>query len=189
MRCLSHCCRASLALCRRVACPICKAWIASLLSCSIRSRTRLLTFSPGVFPSPEAATTADHNVVGTDHELDARMRRAVPIRLDAMPNNGRATWSTSTPAPLDARLSKTCQGGVETSIGNSGRSPRRSSRIDQSGSAQSPAGSVRGRDRLASPLGLRELRKVRELMLIGFVPLRTSRQSASLPPLDLFSVA
>src|SRR5262245_56930320 len=114
----------------------------------MRSRARSATFKPGVLRSPEAPTTHAHNVIGSDHDRDARTRRAVPIRLDATPIKGTATCSGRTPAPDDARLSQFCQSIVRTSVGNSGSSPRRSSRTDQSGSFQSwiAGGSIIGLD-------------------------------------------
>src|SRR5262250_2279769 len=75
-------------------------------------------------------------VIGCVHDRDAITRRAVPIRLEAIPNNGTATWAGVAPAPCAARATHSCHGVDKVSTGNSDRSPRRSSRIDQSGSSQ-----------------------------------------------------
>ena len=47
-----------------------------------------------------------------------------------------ATCAGVTPAPCAARLIQSCHGTLMISIGNSGSSPRRSSRMLQSGSSQ-----------------------------------------------------
>jgi len=52
--------------------------------------------------------TATHMLSGSDHERDARTRRAVPMRLEAIPTNGTATCAGVTPAPWAARSSHSC---------------------------------------------------------------------------------
>src|SRR5215212_12086126 len=89
--------------------------------------------SPGVFAVPEYPTTADQSVMSSDHDREARTRRAVPIRLDAIDSSGIATWPGVAPAPALARVSQSARAGM-VSTGNSGRVPRRSSKIDRSGS-------------------------------------------------------
>ena len=83
----------------------------SKVCCPMRSRARSVTFKPGVSRDRQKpATTHVHNVIGSDHDRDARTRRAVPIKLDATPINGTATCSGRTPAPRDAGHSQFCQG-------------------------------------------------------------------------------
>src|SRR5580704_882546 len=103
---------ASLAICTRVAWLTRFAQTAAELFLSIRSRARTATARPGVFRSPEAATTQVQRVIGSDHDRDAQTRRAVPTKLDATPSKGTATCSGRTPAPWAARNKHRCQAGV-----------------------------------------------------------------------------
>src|SRR5215831_40869 len=95
---------------------------------------------PGVLPVPDAPTTAVQQVTGSSHALVTFTRRAMPTRLEAIPRAGTATWATVTPAPRAARSTHARTLGLRQSRGNSGNSPRRSSRIDQSGASQSWSG-------------------------------------------------
>src|SRR5262249_14842580 len=95
---------------------------------------------PGVLPVPDAPTTAVQQVTGSCHEVVAFTRRLMPTRLEAIPRAGTATCATGTPAPRAARSTRARTGLLRQSRGNSGNSPRRSSRIDQSGESQSCRG-------------------------------------------------
>ncbi len=97
---------------------------------------RLETSIPGVFPVPDKPTTATHRVSGSDQLLDALTRRAAPTMLATTPSSGTATCAGVTPAPWAASTSHCCMSVGIFSTGNCGSSPRRSSRIDQSGSDQ-----------------------------------------------------
>jgi hypothetical protein len=123
LRCDFHSFSFSLAVCRRVSCLRCDSAMASALSCSIWSSVRRGTLSPGVLRSPEAATRAVHSVSGVDQDLDGCTRRAVPMREEATPSKGSATWSTNTPAPVDVRLRRSCQGGGEHFYGEGRKLP------------------------------------------------------------------
>jgi len=126
-----------------VSCSRCSSAIFSLRPRSITDSTRLVTSRPGVLPVPEKPITATHMVSGSDQERHARTRRAVPMRLDAMPSKGTATCAGVTPAPPAARRSQPRNEGGNASTGKSGRSPRRSSRSVQSGSSQVPVSAFR----------------------------------------------
>src|SRR5262249_11905314 len=92
---------------------------------------------PGVLDVPENPTTAAQHVIGSVHGLDALTRRAVPIKLEVIPNIGIATCAGVAPAPCAARSTQSRHFSGRVSMGKSGNSPRRSSRMDQSGSFQS----------------------------------------------------
>src|SRR5689334_2571728 len=102
----------------------------------MRSRARSVTRRAGVLRSPEGATKHVHKVKGSHHEHEARTHRAIPIKLEATPRSGTAICPGVTPAPCDAPSIQACHGPVKQRRGNSGNSPRRSSRIEQSGSCQ-----------------------------------------------------
>ena len=82
-------------------------------------------------------------VSGSDQERHARTRRAVPMRLEAMPSNGTATCPGVTPAPRAARRSQPSSEAGNASTGKSGSSPRLSSSSAQSGSSQVPVSAFR----------------------------------------------
>ena len=82
-------------------------------------------------------------VSGSDQERHARTRRAVPMRLEAMPSNGTATCPGVTPAPRAARRSQPRSEAGNASTGKSGSSPRLSSSSAQSGSSQVPVSAFR----------------------------------------------
>src|SRR5262249_32136921 len=118
---------------------------------------------PGVLPVPDAPTTAVQQVTGSNHELVAFTRRAMPTRLEAIPRAGTATCATVTPAPRAARSTPARPLGLGLWWGKSGNSPRRSSSIHQSGEPQSgsgclaPLGSGDPLPPLADPLAGRTL--------------------------------
>jgi hypothetical protein len=120
------------------------ALVDALLSAifGLRSRStcdsaRSVAFMPGVLEVPENPTTPVQQVVGSVHDLDAFTRRAVPIRLETIPNIGTATCAAVAPAQCAARSTQSPHASGKVSIGKGGNSPRRSSRMDQSGSSQS----------------------------------------------------
>ena len=82
-------------------------------------------------------------VSGSDQERHARTRRAVPMRLEAMPSNGTATCPGVTAAPRAARRSQPRSEAGNASTGKSGSSPRLSSSSAQSGSSQVPVSAFR----------------------------------------------
>ena len=114
----------------------CSRRISATLVCRLRStwvRARRVASMPGVLPVPEKPAMTVQHVIGCVNDVDAFTRRAVPIRLEAIPIKGTATCPLVTPAPSAARSIHSRHGSEKTSTGNSGKSPRRSSKILQSG--------------------------------------------------------
>src|SRR5262249_51456949 len=101
---------------------------------SICDSAPLVTSMPGVLLVPEKPTMLVQVVIGCVHDRDAITRRAVPIRLDTIPSKGTATCADVAPAPCAARSIQGFNAAGNEPSGNSGNSPRRSSRMLQSGS-------------------------------------------------------